>query len=90
MVDGRPDWGVGFSVINFTTPREGMHFVGKIATVANSISDDGDYNIIAHNNTLVTVDHVFTGGDAGSDVTIHDAAGPYLTRTPPDFETFIL
>lgn len=63
--------------------------VGKKVTIAGTAADDGTYDILEQTTNTITIDHTFTGSDAGNTCIAHDTGQTYLTRNKQSFAKYI-
>lgn len=89
ITDTDPAWLHSTSTITADPSIADIDLTGKSATIANSISDDGTYTILAQNGQTITIDHTFAGGDMFADAVYHDTGEAYLTRDVQSFADFI-
>lgn len=66
-----------------------INLTGKKVTVTNSAADDGTYNILAHDDDMLTTDHEFQNTENAVTIAVHDAGQAYLTRNIKSFADFI-
>lgn len=89
IVDAGPVWTISQNTIVFAAAGVDINLIGKIITVANSASDNGDWTIIAQVDNTLTLNHTWIGAAAGADIVIHDTGQAYLTRNSQSFAQFI-
>lgn len=89
IADGVPEWTATESTITISISLAAIDVVGSICRIIDSASDNGDWDIIAQNGQILTLDHVFVGLPGIATAVLRETAGAYLTRSQASFQKYI-